>query len=462
MKKILLMLVLTVVFLSSVGMVASKGMESSDFDDPSVCRGCHSDIYDQWDGSLHSASYTDPLYLKLEEIASEETDGLTDDYCTKCHTPIGVLSGEVPPIGLDNPNLGEISKKGISCDFCHSVNGSTGIGNGAFTVSPDGTKRGPHDDSKSPYHKTEFSDLHTKSEFCGMCHDVSHPVNGHPIETTYTEWKEGPYNTGDPKTATYCQDCHMTPGITQFEANPGKSTSMGPEREHIYTHYFVGGNVAVPVLLESEVHRKMAEDRLKSAAKLELEVSDAKAGEEAEIKVKVTNIGAGHKLPTGLTEAREIWIEVIATDSEGKKIFHSGELDENGNVDSGAVMYHTVLADAEGNPTLKVWKVESTISDNRISPKETRIETYHFNIPNDAKSPILIQAKLNYRSASQELLDLLLGKDTVVSPVLEMASQAKEIGAGGVEASETPGFGIILSVLGIVAAFFFSRGIKSI
>jgi len=459
MNKRLFTIVLAITFIFSVGVVASEDVESSDFVDPSVCGGCHSDIYDQWKGSLHSIAYQDPLYLKLEEIASEETDGLTDDYCTKCHTPIGVLSGEVPPIGLDNPDLSDIAGKGISCDFCHSVSGSTGIGNGAYLVSPDGTKRGPHEDSTSPYHETAYSELHTKAEFCGMCHDVYHQVNNHPIETTYTEWEEGPYNTGDVTTTTYCQDCHMTPGVTHFEANPGKSTSIGPEREHIYTHYFVGGNAVLPGLLDSKVHEKMAQDRLKSAATLELTAPQAGAGDEADIKVKVTNVGAGHKLPTGLTEAREIWIEVVAVDASGKELFHSGALDEEGNVDPSAVMYNTVLGDANGEHTMKVWEAESTISDNRIPPKESRVETYNFMIPSDAKLPITVDAKLNYRSASQELLDTLLGEDTFVSPIAEMAAVEMEIGSVG-GGSETPGFGFALTISGILAVALFLHKTK--
>jgi hypothetical protein len=120
------------------GSIVVGAIESSDFNDPTVCKGCHAEIYDQWDGSMHSIAYTDPVYLKEEEMASHETDGLTDTYCARCHTPIGVLSGEVPPIGHEN--LSEISKKGIQCDFCHSVNKSTGIGNGAFMLSTDGIK----------------------------------------------------------------------------------------------------------------------------------------------------------------------------------------------------------------------------------------------------------------------------------------------------------------------------------
>jgi len=319
------------------GSMVAGAIESSDFDDPAVCKGCHGEIYNQWDGSMHSIAYTDPVYLAGEEMASNETDGLTDTYCARCHTPIGVLSGEVPPIGHEN--ISEVSKKGIQCDFCHNVNKSTGIGNGAFMVALDGFKRGPYEDSKSPSHGSMLSELHTKSEFCGMCHDVNHPVTGIPIEMTYTEWKEGPYNS-----TTQCQDCHMTPGITHFEANPGKASGIGPARDHVYTHYFVGGNAAVTGVIGSEVHQQMAEERLKSAATLVLEAE--KKVTEAEITVKVTNVGAGHKLPTGLTEAREAWIEIKAKDAAGKEIYHVGGLDSDGEVDPDAVMYHAVLGDA--------------------------------------------------------------------------------------------------------------------
>jgi hypothetical protein len=394
------------------GLAVAGAIESSDFDDPTVCKGCHGEIYDQWDGSIHSIAYTDLVYLKEEEMASRETDGLTDTYCARCHTPIGVLSGEVPPIGLEH--LSKISKKGIQCDFCHSVNKSTGIGNGAFVIATDGIKRGPYDDSKSPYHGSMFSNLHTKSEFCGMCHDFNHPVTGIPIVTTYAEWKEGAYNS-----TAQCQDCHMTPGVTHFEANPGKASGIGPYRDHVYTHYFVGGNAAVTGVTGSEVHQRMAEDRLKSAATLALDAE--MKDNEAEITVEVTNAGAGHKLPTGLTEAREAWIEILAMDATGKEIYHTGGLGSDGELDPDAVIFHAVLGDASGQPTIKVWEAETTLSDNRILPKETRVEKFNFAFPGEVKGPITVEAKLNYRSASQKLLDELFGDGVVVAPVVEMA-----------------------------------------
>ncbi|NIA09271.1 MAG: cytochrome c family protein, partial [Nitrospiraceae bacterium] len=425
---------------------------STDFDDPTVCAGCHAEIYKQWNGSMHSNAYTDPVYRKLDEMASNETDGLTDEYCIKCHSPIGYLTGEILP--ADRSNMGEISKKGVQCDFCHIVTAVSGI-NGAFDVEPGKVKRGPYDDSTPIYHTAEFSELHTSAEFCGGCHNVYQYTNNLPIEMTYDEWKASPYNTGDPETSTPCQHCHMTHGITHFEANPGVVASGGPERDHWYTHYFVGGNAPLPGILGSEKHSELAVERLQSAASLEMDIPEnIAAGEQMSIDVIVTNTGAGHNLPTGLSEARQVWIDVTVMDSTGREIFRSGAIDENGHIDSGAVKFHTVFADADGNPTDKVWEMASIIEDTRIPPKESVTKAYTFTIPADVRTPITVSASLNYQTASQELIDSLFGVGQVIIPTIEMAKAEQTTGRGAEEAGGAiPGFGIIPAAVGFLAMY---------
>ena len=201
------------------------------------------------------------------------------------------------------------------------------------------------------------------------------------------------------------------------------------------------------------MHKRMAEERLKSAANLELEA--IKEGNTTKITVKVTNIGAGHKIPSGLTEAREVWIEVLATDSTGTALFHSGGLDSEGEVDPNAVMYHSVFADTAGEPTVKVWEIESLISENRIRPKETRVETFGFALSEAVEGPITVEAKLNYRSASQKLLNSILGEGVVVAPVIEMASAKSTI-----EVEKEPaisGFGIVFAVISLFVVAYLQR-----
>ena len=445
---------------------ASGSLSSDQFERDGKCGGCHGIIHSEWEGGMHSLAEIDPFYKKEAEMASAETDGALDTYCARCHTPIGVVSGELPPV--DGSKLSEIAKRGVQCDFCHTVSGSAGIGNAKFILTPGETKWGPFSDSVSPYHWTEYSDLHTKAEFCGMCHNVNHPTNDLPLEATYTEWKEGPYS----EEGVQCQDCHMTPGITKFEANPGKAASMGPRRDHLYTHYAVGGNAFITDILGDTTHRDMAIERLQSAATLVVDAPrSAEAGDTVTIDVSITNSGAGHMLPTGLTEMRQMWLDVTATDGDGNQLYRSGALDEDGKIDVAVVVYHTVLGDADGNATSKMWLAESILSDHRIAPRETAVEEHTFTIPEGAKDPVTISAKLQYRSAPQAIIDYLFDEGTYVVPVISMAQASDSINSPDSDASDanavvptddtpesTPGFGAFsLTGVLVISALFVQK-----
>jgi len=124
-------------------------------------------------------------------------------------------------------------------------------------------------------------------------------------------------------------------------------------------------------------------------------------------------------------------------------------------VDPDAVIYHEVLGDASGNPTMKVWEAESILFDNRILPKETRVEKFSFAIPGGLKGPITVDAKLNYRSASQKLLDELFGEGAVVAPVIEMA---RAQGMMEVEKEPgVPGFECIFVLISLLAVAYLIR-----
>ncbi len=382
--------------------------KSSEFTDPSVCGGCHKEIYAQWQGSMHNNAFADQFYLKMHDEASHDTGGAVDSFCTRCPTPIGTFSGEVPP--TSGSRISEISKQGVQCDFCHTVT------NLNITFMPSKVKRGPFSDAVSPFHETAYSELHTKSDFCGMCHNVNHPDNQLPLEATYTEWKNSPYAAQ----GIQCQDCHMTPGPGVTKPNPDTAASGGPARPHIYTHQFVGGN-ATP--LASSGHQQLAREQLQAAAAIEVALpSGVKTGSSTELLVTVKNKGAGHYLPTGLTEVREMWLDVIVTDAGGNIVFHSGSIDENGMIDPQAVLYQTTFKDKDGNPTHKPWLAVETLSDHRVPPQGSLTESYKVPVPADASLPLTMQATRRYRPAPQPLVDDLLGKGTLVLPVIDMAN----------------------------------------
>ncbi|MDG6026088.1 MAG: cytochrome c554 family protein [Candidatus Brocadia sp.] len=419
-------------------------VRASQFFSPISCGACHPEIYKMWSGSTHANAWRNPLFQALYNLGKKTAEGESEkkniESCVRCHIPIGHSSGDET---LPSP---DDEKGGVICDFCHSVKATSGIGNAPYILSPGnaaamegGTKYGPFDDCPETIHQSKYSELHTRSEFCGGCHDVSHAGNAILIEQTYTEWEQSPYNTGDPKTSVHCQDCHMrqrpgypSTGSTERPDNPGFASPEimgGKKRPHIWTHYFVGGSTN-PVSLPagSDINKQLAIDRLKNAATLEVSLaSENKKDDVLKFGVIIKNTGAGHYLPTGLTELRQMWLSVSVTDAEGRHLYQSGMVDEKGVIDPSTTLYHTVFGDKDGKPTLHVWSATQILSDNRVPPKGQKEESFTCLIPKDAKSPLKITAVLNYRSAPQEVVDALLGEKSVKFSIVDMAEVSKEI-----------------------------------
>jgi len=418
-------------------------VKKSQFFSPISCGACHPEIFKMWSGSTHANAWRNPLFQAIYTLGKKTAVGESQkrniESCVRCHFPIGHSSLEIdlPP---------EDEKGGVICDFCHSVKATTGVGNAPYILNPGnaanmegGTKYGPFDDSPETIHKNQYSELHTRSEFCGGCHDVSHAGNLLPIEQTYTEWRQGPYNTNEPGTTVHCQDCHMRQrpgfpctGTTERPDNPGFAAPEmmgGKKRQHIWTHYFVGASVTHLSLPQgTEIQPQLAVDRLKHAAELALSVSpNSKKGDLLRFRVTIKNEGCGHYLPTGLTELRQVWLRIVVSDAEGKQIYQSGNADEKGDIDPNSTIYHTVFGDENDKPTLHVWAATHIISDNRIPPKGQKEEQFACIIPIDAKSPLKITAVLNYRSAPQHVVDELLGDKTEKLPIIEMVEVSRDV-----------------------------------
>ncbi|MCU0848140.1 MAG: cytochrome c family protein [Spirochaetes bacterium] len=406
--------------------------ELSRFIPPETCGGCHTEIYDQWKGSLHQQSHYDAIY---REISLRDLKGLTDgdeimeaESCVKCHTPVGFVTGN--PMKTSNKEAGipVIAKEGVQCDFCHSSTGARELYNAMMKLDPGhgesrpGIKRGPFKDSHSSYHETAYSEFHTESEICAVCHDVRHVVFGTRLETPYEEWKNSPYNSKDLQKRITCQGCHMyqRPGVpatgsTERPKNPGKASSDGPDRDHIYTHYFVGANTVIPSMIKNTAQYKMAEERLKNAAVLEISGMPA----EGKIKITIKNTGAGHKIPTGLTNLRQVWLEIVITSPGGELLYSAGKLDSDGRLPKNTAVYNTVFGDGSGKPVMNLAKAREILSDRRIPPGGELSELI------DAASfkgkSISVEARLFYRSAPQDEVDSVFGRGKIRIPAIEMA-----------------------------------------
>ena len=394
-RRVLTTLGLALLFVSvAAAAQALPSMPSAKFG-PSAGCGCHAALLEQWRTTMHAKALADPLYvLKLTE-GEEATDGALGPYCNACHAPIAVMAGELTSV--DQSGVSAVGAEGVTCDFCHQVNGTVPpLGNTSTAVTGDGIKLAQLRDPQAP-HAAAYSAFHETAEFCGNCHNVDHPGNGMHLEATYTEWKEGPYAAD----GIVCQDCHMTPGPGVTKPNPGKAAGMGPDREHIYTMTFVGGNVGLG-------NAELAEERLKAAAELELEVPEIVASGEVSVTTTITNVGAGHYLPTGLTEVRQMWLEVTAVDAAGNEVM------------SERREFGSVLKNAAGEYPVELWDAVDFQSDDRIPPKESTSNDYAFTMTGDA---VTVTAGLYYRSCSEEMAE----KAGVEIPTTTMAEVTRTV-----------------------------------
>jgi nitrate/TMAO reductase-like tetraheme cytochrome c subunit len=388
---------------------------------------------------MHSNAVHDPVFQALWKLGSDEAGALTDKLCAGCHTGVGTVTEDVTRGPDGEFQMSEIAAEGVQCHLCHSVVKTNMLEtptnmpqNASIVVDPGLIMRGPYDDAQPQWHKAQYSELHTRAEFCGNCHNVFHPVSNFHIENTYNEWKFSVYA----QKGIVCQDCHMMPIEKAIETartlqkpkNPGKASPMGRKRENVFSHEFVGGNFTVTKLLGAEKHSEIAVQRLQSAAELELQLPPkARTGDIARITVRVSNVGAGHNLPTSLTEVRQMWLDVAVVDAGGAELYRSGALDSGHNLAPGTVLFHSEAVDAAGHHTIKPWEIERFAYNTTIPPKGYADREFAFLVPEGTEGPLTVDVKLRYRGYPQKVANLLLGDDAPVLPIVDMTSTAAEL-----------------------------------
>lgn len=401
------------------------------------CALCHPRQWSELDGSLHSVSHHDPLYRAFAELARKEAGPEVYAYCSGCHSPAGVVAGLIPDVPEER--LPVEAKAGVTCDVCHQVEALSGTdgpwgepGNASLVLHPGRTKFGPLETiARNPAHSGERRDFFQSSEFCASCHTVIHPLNGLRIEHTYDEWKRSVYA----EKGIQCQDCHMRSVEDSIRVARtlektkvlGRAATKGEERA-IAPHFFVGGNVDADVLANSRRHADMAEARLKSAAELALEIAPPDGRGELAFEVVVTNVGAGHGLPTSLTELREMWLHVRVRAADGRVLLESGALDEHGEIPDGTARFGAITVDAQGRKTYKPWEAVAFQWKRVVPPKGSTRDSFRCAVPAGA-GELALEARLLYRTAPPHVLREVMGEAAYQPKVVEMARTSAAVPA---------------------------------
>jgi Tetratricopeptide repeat/Cytochrome c554 and c-prime len=130
-------------------------------------------------------------------------------------------------------------------------------------------------------------------------------------------------------------------------------------------------------------------------------------GSTVRVDAVVRTRTVGHFFPGGTVDAFDVWLELQARDATGRVIFWSGKVDRDadgrsGPVEPGAHFYKSLALDAEGNPINKrnAWQARTVLYARLIPPGAADTVHFRLHIPQDAKGPITLSAKLNYRKFS--------------------------------------------------------------
>ena len=296
--------------------------------------------------------------------------------------------------------------------------------NAQLVIDPQDVRRGPYDLGPNFfYHDWRESPFHRESLMCASCHDLSNPTLSKqpdgtyqlntlnqrapsqdkrdlfPVERTYEEWFASQYARlpVDTRDATHptgrfggnkyevqsCQDCHMPDTTGQ-----GCAPIFGqPVRSDLPLHNFNGSNnwvlLAVRALWpdnETGLTDNSVTKALQRTAEMHDRASDMQVSVDAgQLRVRVVN-QTGHKLPTGYSEGRRIWLTVRWFDGSDNLLSEIGGYDPATAVldTTGAKVYEGELgldatqAAATGRPVGKSFNfvlVNTWLKDNRIPPR---------------------------------------------------------------------------------------------
>ena len=395
------------------------------------CAACHGAITQQWQVSGHAHAATDAYYQAVATLFIEENGPNAVQFCAACHNPIGLVQGEVDisaaarvktaagaayqarKLGITLP-ISARAAEGVTCALCHQAaqaaatpaNSSLRLATNLPALPTDAlaqlTLRAAPDSHKEMLLRPVIQ----QADLCGSCHNLRLPNNGLALEPTYDEWQASPY----PARGVTCQNCHFPP------VSGAKADSSSPAT--------LGAHGTVPGALSSLPGMADDPSLLRKAAALDARLTrDSTDPARLMATVNITNTGAGHHLPTGASDLRQVWLELALSDSKGQVLWSSGVLDQYGGFDRTTVQFRKVLGDANGQPIdlHRVWIATQILSDTSLRPLEARAISYPIAVPSTPSVPLTLTVRLLYRDVSQAFAEFAQNGPAPDLPVREMA-----------------------------------------
>lgn len=138
------------------------------------------------------------------------------------------------------------------------------------------------------------------------------------------------------------------------------------------------------------------------------------------VKNHIKNSGAGHKLPSGSSDLRILWLDLAVAGSEGRKFAAKLAKSENRDVvdygvscsdaddqcilegaavPGGRRVYRAIFVDKNKRRASSFIDASEIIFDNRLDSGEVRSEKYFVRIPPEYSGKIQVTVDINYLAA---------------------------------------------------------------
>jgi Cytochrome c554 and c-prime len=350
--------------------------------DPVNCQKCHPDAFTDWSGSMHAYASDDPVFLAMEARAQRETGGAIGNFCTQCHAPMAVLTQPGGPFaglaassasqdggpdgGIDVATL-PAQLKGVTCFFCHSALAVSGTHDDPITHATDGVMRaGLQDPTPNTAHASAYLALldrydPSSASMCGSCHDVVNTL-GVPLEQTYAEWQGTLFSHPSPVPLA-CGECHMTGSQGLAADYPGVGLRT------VHSHQFPGVDVALTAFPQATEQQAAVQASLDVTLQAALCVKGMPG--EVSLQVVLDNVAAGHKWPSGATQDRRAWVEVVAY-AKNEVVYSSGVVRDDESVvalaDPDLWLIRDCIFNAQGQEVNMFWEAASHDSNQLLGP----------------------------------------------------------------------------------------------
>jgi Flp pilus assembly protein TadD len=440
------------------------------------CSRCHLEAYTQWRQALHSNSFRTPFYRTSVNILMRTKGIEFARHCDSCHNPIGVLAGGLTQNSKVDRGFDE---EGLTCMTCHAIQKlQPTVGNGAFVLGVPALmvdENGNRIPGEVPYADIfKHPDRHSKAvmqdflhtpEFCSACHkaNLPAPLNDYKFVRAFTvfdEWQNSKFSQRNPLTFysadfTSCQGCHM-------KRNPVSHVEFGSKNGTFVSHRWLAGNTAVPFYYGFDEQLQKTIEFLKAGNFINVDLFAIKkvedpslvgpkigtdglvaplgsvpfklaADDTVEAMVVVQNKNIGHSLIPEVRDLYEAWVEFEVKDSSGAEIYHSGFLQPDGSLDPRAHSFTNRPVNTDGGfvDNHKVWTIHSVAYDSTVPAGRSGLIRYEFRIPPNAKGPLTVLARVNYRHLRQSYLNNIFGKgDHPAYPIVEIQSRTRTLNLG--------------------------------